>query len=133
MPCGLADSGQMRASKLYPSLHLHMFPSTLRPAGKTSLLQVLAGKYMVGQDTVRILGRPAFHDIHLVSAHRSGACCSVCCSYVLLQSGVRQPTCRALCRRPTCIPLRLAHCTLPAALQVSSGALTLANSHFLRS
>lgn len=34
-----------------------------RPAGKTSLLQVLAGKYMVGQDDVRILGRPAFHDI----------------------------------------------------------------------
>ena len=38
----------------------------LPTAGKTSLLQVLAGKYMVGQDTVRILGRPAFHDIHLV-------------------------------------------------------------------
>ncbi|PRW58841.1 ABC transporter I family member 19-like [Chlorella sorokiniana] len=37
-------------------------------AGKTSLLQVLAGKYMVGQDAVRILGRPAFHDIHLVSS-----------------------------------------------------------------
>ncbi|EFN51694.1 hypothetical protein CHLNCDRAFT_139944 [Chlorella variabilis] len=37
-------------------------------AGKTSLLQVLAGKYMVGQDTVRILGRPAFHDIQLVAS-----------------------------------------------------------------
>jgi CCR4-NOT complex subunit CAF16 len=37
-------------------------------AGKTTLLQVLAGKYMVGQDTVRILGRPAFHDIQLVSS-----------------------------------------------------------------
>lgn len=37
-------------------------------AGKTSLLQVLAGKYMVGQDAVRILGRPAFHDIQLVSS-----------------------------------------------------------------
>ena len=39
----------------------------LLAAGKTSLLQVLAGKYMVGQDAVRILGRPAFHDIQLVS------------------------------------------------------------------
>lgn len=37
-------------------------------AGKTTLLQILAGKYMVGEDTVRILGRPAFHDIHLVSS-----------------------------------------------------------------
>jgi hypothetical protein len=39
----------------------------LLAAGKTSLLQVLAGKYMVGQDVVCILGRPAFHDIQLVS------------------------------------------------------------------
>ena len=37
-------------------------------AGKTSLLQVLAGKYMVGEACVRILGRPAFHDIQLVGA-----------------------------------------------------------------
>ncbi|KAL4860214.1 ABC transporter I family member 19 [Chlorella vulgaris] len=37
-------------------------------AGKTSLLQVLAGKYMVGEDAVRILGRPAFHDIQLVAS-----------------------------------------------------------------
>lgn len=37
-------------------------------AGKTTLLQILAGKYMVGQDVVRILGRPAFHDIHLISS-----------------------------------------------------------------
>lgn len=52
------------------------FPSAATPlgmgacpaAGKTTLLQVLAGKYMVGQDTVRILGRPAFHDISLVSS-----------------------------------------------------------------
>jgi hypothetical protein len=28
---------------------------------------VLAGKYLVGEDAVRILGRPAFHDIQLVS------------------------------------------------------------------
>ena len=37
-------------------------------AGKTTLLQILAGKYMVREDTVRILGRPAFHDISLVSS-----------------------------------------------------------------
>ncbi len=32
-------------------------------AGKTTLLQILAGKHMVGQDVVRIIGRSAFHDI----------------------------------------------------------------------
>ena len=37
-------------------------------AGKTTLLQILGGKYMVGKDTVRILGRPAFHDLQLVSS-----------------------------------------------------------------
>jgi CCR4-NOT complex subunit CAF16 len=37
-------------------------------AGKTSLLQVLAGKYLVGEDAVRILGRPAFHDIQLTAS-----------------------------------------------------------------
>jgi CCR4-NOT complex subunit CAF16 len=38
-------------------------------AGKTTLLQILAGKYMVGgEDTVRVLGRSAFHDIHLTSS-----------------------------------------------------------------
>lgn len=37
-------------------------------AGKTTLLQLLAGKYMVGQDTIRVLGRPAFHDIQLVAS-----------------------------------------------------------------
>ena len=36
--------------------------------GKTTLLQVLAGKYMVGKDVIRILGRPAFHDIQLVAS-----------------------------------------------------------------
>jgi hypothetical protein len=45
------------------------------PAGKTSLLQVLAGKYMVGQETVRILGRPAFHDLQLVSGPAAGGWC----------------------------------------------------------
>lgn len=37
-------------------------------AGKTTLLQILAGQYMVGKDAVRILGRPAFHDIALTSS-----------------------------------------------------------------
>lgn len=37
-------------------------------AGKTTLLQVLAGKYLVNEDTVRILGRPAFHDLRLASS-----------------------------------------------------------------
>ncbi|WPT13290.1 ABC transporter I family member 21 [Picochlorum sp. SENEW3] len=37
-------------------------------AGKTTLLQILGGKYMVAKDTVRILGRPAFHDLQLVSS-----------------------------------------------------------------
>lgn len=36
-------------------------------AGKTTLLQILGGKYMVNKSTVRILGRPAFHDLQLVS------------------------------------------------------------------
>lgn len=37
-------------------------------AGKSTLLQILGGKYMVGQDVVRILGRPAFHDLLLTSS-----------------------------------------------------------------
>ena len=32
-------------------------------AGKSTLLQILAGQHMVGPDVVRILGRPAFHDV----------------------------------------------------------------------
>jgi hypothetical protein len=36
--------------------------------GKTTLLQILAGHYMVSPDAVRILGRPAFHDISLTSS-----------------------------------------------------------------
>lgn len=32
-------------------------------AGKTTLLQILAGKHMLGPDVVRVLGRPAFHDL----------------------------------------------------------------------
>jgi CCR4-NOT complex subunit CAF16 len=34
-------------------------------AGKTTLLRVLAGKHMVSADTVRVLGRAAFHDTSL--------------------------------------------------------------------
>ena len=32
-------------------------------AGKTTLLHVMAGKTMVGEDAVRVLGRPPLHDI----------------------------------------------------------------------
>ncbi len=42
--------------------------NSLNPAGKTTLLQILAGKYMVGTEVVQIMGRPAFHDINLVSS-----------------------------------------------------------------
>ena len=38
------------------------FFSLLR-VGKSTLLQVLAGQHMVAPDVVRILGRPAFHDV----------------------------------------------------------------------
>jgi CCR4-NOT complex subunit CAF16 len=34
-------------------------------AGKTTLLRVIGGKHMVPPDTVRVLGRPAFHDTDL--------------------------------------------------------------------
>lgn len=37
-------------------------------AGKSTLLQIFGGKFMVGQDVVRILGRPAFHDLLLTSS-----------------------------------------------------------------
>ncbi|KAK2080030.1 hypothetical protein QBZ16_002426 [Prototheca wickerhamii] len=37
-------------------------------AGKTTLLSVLAGKFMVPESAVRLLGRPAFHDLTLVSS-----------------------------------------------------------------
>lgn len=32
-------------------------------AGKTTLLQIVAGKYMVGQDSIYVLGRSPFHDL----------------------------------------------------------------------
>jgi hypothetical protein len=40
--------------------------------GKTTLLEVLAGKHMVGRDVVRILGRPAFYDLMLVTSGELG-------------------------------------------------------------
>ena len=36
--------------------------------GKTTLLQVLAGKYMVPRSDVLVLGRPAFHDVALTNS-----------------------------------------------------------------
>lgn len=41
-------------------------------AGKTTLLEVLAGKHMVSRDAVRILGRPAFYDLMLVTSGELG-------------------------------------------------------------
>lgn len=41
-------------------------------AGKTTLLEVLAGKHMVNRDAVRILGRPAFYDLMLVTSGELG-------------------------------------------------------------
>ena len=35
-------------------------------AGKSTLLHLLAGRHMVPEDKVRVLGRPAFHDTSLV-------------------------------------------------------------------
>ncbi len=37
-------------------------------AGKTTFLKVLAGKHMVSEDAVRVLGRPSFHDTQLTSS-----------------------------------------------------------------
>jgi CCR4-NOT complex subunit CAF16 len=45
-----------------------ILPRDSAHAGKTTLLQLLAGKYMVGQDVIRVLGRPAFHDIQLTAS-----------------------------------------------------------------
>jgi CCR4-NOT complex subunit CAF16 len=36
--------------------------------GKSTLLRLLAGKHMLAGDTVRVLGRPAFHDTSLAAA-----------------------------------------------------------------
>jgi len=36
-------------------------------AGKSTLLHILAGKHMVPEDKVRVLGRPAFHDTSLIA------------------------------------------------------------------
>jgi len=43
-------------------------PPSLWHTGKTTLLQVLAGHHMVPPDAVRVLGRPAFHDVALTSS-----------------------------------------------------------------
>jgi CCR4-NOT complex subunit CAF16 len=36
-------------------------------AGKTTLLRVIAGKHLIAPETVRVLGRPAFHDPELTT------------------------------------------------------------------
>ena len=50
----------------------HTCPRGSANAGKTTLLEVLAGKHMVGRDAVRILGRPAFYDLMLVTSGELG-------------------------------------------------------------
>ena len=40
-----------------------MKPVLTCTSGKSTLLQVLAGQHMVAPEVVRILGRPAFHDV----------------------------------------------------------------------
>ncbi|GLC46075.1 hypothetical protein PLESTM_001822700 [Pleodorina starrii] len=37
-------------------------------AGKTTFLKILAGKHMVSEDAVRVLGRPPFHDTQLTTS-----------------------------------------------------------------
>ena len=37
-------------------------------AGKTTLLKTLAGQHMVPEDSIRILGRPPFHDTKLTAS-----------------------------------------------------------------
>ena len=46
-----------------------MLKLILHPIGKTTLLQLLAGKYMVGRDAIRVLGRSPFYDLVSVQAH----------------------------------------------------------------
>lgn len=41
-------------------------------AGKTTLLKVLGGKHMVPEATVRVLGRPPFHDTQLTTSGQLG-------------------------------------------------------------
>ena len=68
----------LRRSRLRPVLaNLTTAPTSYHiscctRAGKTTLLEVLAGKHMVGRDAVRILGRPAFYDLMLVTSGELG-------------------------------------------------------------
>ena len=81
MPEGAADTGSLVIKNLaysYPGgkeiisdFSLELPPgsrcllSGANGAGKTTLLQVLAGKTMVSEDSVRVIGKPPFHDINL--------------------------------------------------------------------
>jgi hypothetical protein len=74
-PAGHMSAGRAPASAAvlagrrgYPTLHdaqsaaPHALTRT-RPPGKTTLLQLLAGKYMVGREVVTVLGRSPFYDL----------------------------------------------------------------------
>lgn len=39
-------------------------------AGKTALLRILAGKHMVNEGAVHVLGEPPFQAMHLTSSHQ---------------------------------------------------------------
>lgn len=47
---------------LLPPIQITWAEIALR-TGKSTLLQILAGKHMVGPDAVLVLGRSAFHDV----------------------------------------------------------------------
>lgn len=52
------------------------------PTGKTTLLQLLAGKYMVGRNVITVLGRSPFYDLVRCAAvkqwwHRAMRCAAL--------------------------------------------------------
>ena len=65
---GANGAGNFGSAARLPSLIYHDSRATRYQMwtcapGKSTLLQVLAGQHMVAPDVVRILGRPAFHDV----------------------------------------------------------------------
>ena len=103
--------------------------------GKTTLLEVLAGKHMVGRDAVRILGRPAFYDLMLVTSgelgylgnqwRRSVACAGSSLTLQVLtcmRKGGRVPCCNQL---PRCVLLSLHDLAARRSCKCDSVALLL--------
>lgn len=65
---GANGAGNLTSIARLPSLTNHKFRTASDQIincalGKSTLLQVLAGQHMVAPEVVRILGRPAFHDV----------------------------------------------------------------------